>query len=255
MKNLLLLSLFACAFLSAGCKTTQTETSQMVPKGTYRDPGYMHGVNVSHYLSQLGSRYEFGDTSFISESDFEWLKNEGYDHIRLPVDGPYLLDEQGSIKVEMFDKVDRTIGWANKHDLNVLLDIHKLPGSTFSGDIDSRLFESEELQAIAFRLWDFIAKRYKDKGSELRFEILNEPVSDDAKLVTVFYSKAIRIIRGISPQRVIHVCSNRWANHGTVGSLEPLRKTLLLKSTMRLHQESLFFISIHFHKMTWWKFS
>jgi len=186
------------------------------------DPGYMHGVNISHYLSQLGSRFTFGDTSYVSEADFAWLSQEGYDHVRLPVDGPYLIDEQGSILENKFEQVDRTIAWANKHGLNVLLDMHKLPGSTFSGDIDSRLFENRNLQETAFELWKFIASRYREKGAELRFEILNEPVSDDPLLVTAFYAEAIRLIREISPDRVIHVCSNRWARIETVQFLEPL---------------------------------
>ncbi len=186
------------------------------------DPGYMHGVNISHYLSQLGSRYTFGDTDYVSEADFAWLSEQGYDHIRLPVDGPPLLREDGSIRTEMFREIDRTIEWANDNGLNVLLDLHKLPGTSFSGDIDSRLFENEQLEQLARRLWEFIALRYREKGPELRFEILNEPVSEDAQLVTAFYARMIRLIREISPERVIHVCSNRWGRIETVDALLPL---------------------------------
>ena len=208
---------FMTGFLQSGYALMQSAST-----GQTLDTGYMRGVNISHYLSQLGSRFSYGDTSFVAEKDFAWLSSEGYDHIRLPVDGPYLVDENGAILAGKFEQIDRTINWANEHGLNVLLDIHELPGSNFSGDLDNRLFENRELQETAFRLWKYIAGRYKDKGKELRFEVLNEPVSDNPELVTEFYARAIRIIREISPDRVIHLCSNRWGRIETIGYLEPL---------------------------------
>ena len=222
MKIQLILKVVSSVLILTGCQAEAMQTTELAPGAKPMDPGYMKGVNISHYLSQLGSRFTYGDTSYVSEADFQWLSEEGYDHIRLPVDGPYLLDEEGSILVEKFSQVDRTINWANQHGLNVLLDIHKLPGSTFSGDPDSRLFENKDLQQTAFKLWQYIAGRYRNKGDELRFEILNEPVSDHPKLVTDFYAKVIKLIRKISPQRVIHVCSNRWGRIETISYLEPL---------------------------------
>lgn len=217
-----LLSLFTMCLILAGCQKAPEVLPELAIGAKPMDPGYMRGINISHYLSQLGSQFTFGDTDYVSEKDFVWLRQEGFDHIRLPVDGPLLLGEDGSIKTDMFGQIDRTIEWANRNGLNVLLDMHKLPGSSFSGDPDSRLFENPELEEIAGKLWKFIALRYRERGPELRFEILNEPVSADAALVTAFYGRMIKLIRGISPDRVIHVCSNRWGRIETIDALLPL---------------------------------
>lgn len=222
MKNLKLLKALPLIGFMTGCLQADCAPMPLASAGGSLDTGYMRGVNISHYLSQLGSSFSYGDISYVGESDFEWLSKEGYDHIRLPVDGPYLVDGNGTILAGKFEQIDRTINWANAHGLNVLLDMHKLPGSNFSGDLDTRLFEDKDLQETAFRLWKYIAGRYKGIGRELRFEILNEPVSDHPELVTAFYARAIRIIREISPDRVIHVCSNRWGRIETIGYLEPL---------------------------------
>jgi len=218
MKNKTLLFALAIIGILTGC---QNENNKMTTS-VNDDTGFMKGVNISHYLSQTGSRFTYGDTSYVSEKDFKWLAKQGYDHVRLPVDGSPLINDDGSINSGMFEAIDQTIDWATGNGLNVLLDIHELPGSNFSHNPDSRLFENSDLQSKAVLLWTFISNRYKNHGPELRFEILNEPVSDNPELVTAFYSKLISVIREISPNRVIHVCSNRWGSLNTVASLEPL---------------------------------
>jgi endoglucanase len=182
---------------------------------------YEAGVNISHYLSQAGHR-GFAKPGYITGEDMAWIASKGYDHIRLPIDGPELLTADGQVRQKRLPKVDETIGWAHKNGLNVLLDMHKLPGSTFSGDIDSRLFTDERLQAQAIKLWQTLAERYRHIGPELRFEILNEPVADNDQDVTAFYAKVLAAIREISPKRVIYLCSNRWGRIETAGALEPL---------------------------------
>lgn len=191
------------------------------PETSYAS-GYSKGVNISHYLSQLGTTRKFADKKQFNEKDAEWLAQRGYDHIRLPVDGPYLINKNGSIRKSRLKAIDRTLQWARKHDLNVILDIHKLPGTAFSGDIDARLFTDPEMQAQSIHLWMVLAERYKAYGPELRFEILNEPVSPDPLLVNAFYEKAIKAIRAISPERPIMIGSNRWQKFDTVEYLEPL---------------------------------
>jgi endoglucanase len=190
---------------------------------TTHGSGYGKGVNISHYLSQLGPR-KFADKKQFNEKDMSWIAARGYDHIRLPVDGPNIMNKDGSIRNSRLKAIDRTLEWAKKHGLNVILDIHKLPGTAFSGDIDARLFTNPEMQEQALNLWTVLANRYKSFGQELRFEIINEPVAPDPLLVNAFYEKAIRVIRDISPNRPIMLGSNRWQRFDTVEYLEPLLK-------------------------------
>jgi endoglucanase len=74
----------------------------------------------------------------------------------------------------------------------------------------------------AGKLWRVISERYKAVGPELRFEILNEPIANDPADLTRFYSRILGIIREVSPQRTVLVCSNQWGSFHTVQHLEPL---------------------------------
>ncbi len=201
--------------------------------------GYSKGVNISHYLSQLGER-KFADKAQFNEKDVAWIAAKGYDHFRLPVDGPNIMKENGSIRKSRLKAIDRTLEWAKTHKLNVILDIHKLPGTAFSGDIDARLFTDPEMQEKSLHLWSVLAERYKSFGRELRFEIINEPVAPDPLLVNAFYEKAIQAIREISPERPIMIGSNRWQKFDTVEHLEPLLRHSNIIVAVHFYEPHLF---------------
>ncbi|NDV63201.1 glycoside hydrolase family 5 protein [Puniceicoccales bacterium CK1056] len=184
-------------------------------------PTFQHGVNVSHYLSQIGNK-QFADPEYFGRKDMEWIANRGYDHIRLPLDGPLLFDEAGEILWHRLKAVDGVLALAREFELGVILDMHKLLGSDFAFNPDNRLFTSPELQQQAIRLWTGIAARYVEIGPELRFELLNEPVAKDPADLTTFYQSLIPAIRAVSPERTLIVCSNEWASFKTVRHLEPI---------------------------------
>jgi endoglucanase len=203
----------------AGC-SSNSNTLIMMP--TENQPATFHrGVNASHYLSQIRDR-SWADQRHFNKTDIAWIAARGYDHIRLPVDGPLLFGDNGSILTNRLKAVDQVIEWARAHGLGVILDMHKLPGSDFSTNPDNRLFNDSALQDQAIRLWTLIAERYRPVGDELRFEILNEPVAEDAAALTAFYARVIAALRSISPERKIILCSNRWGSFKTVTALEPL---------------------------------
>lgn len=215
----LLAGLCLFAFMTGGCATRATERVNSM--NTVDRPSFHHGVNISHYLSQIGDK-AFADPTSFGKSDMVWIAKRGYDHIRLPIDGPLLFEESGAIRWQRLEAVDEVLDWARDLGLGVILDMHKLPGSDFAFNPDNRLFSSPELQEQAIRLWKGIATRYREVGPELRFELLNEPVAKDPLQLTEFYRKLIPVIRSVSPDRTIIVCSNEWASFKTVRHLEPL---------------------------------
>jgi endoglucanase len=209
-------------FLTSGCQSMEsTGTGAMNQDKEWDHQSYRHGVNLSHYLSQ-SKHHGFARPGYIEEKDLVWIASRGYDHIRLPVDGSELLGKDGTLRERRLLKIDETIGWAHSNGLNVLLDVHELPGSTFSGDIDSRLFTDDGLQETAMSIWRVLSERYQAMGLELRFEILNEPVAERDEDVTAFYQKVLAVIRESSPGRVVYLCSNRWGRIETLGALKPL---------------------------------
>ena len=76
MKTKLLLSLSVALMTALHCSADEV-MPDLSPGAAPMDPGYMHGVNLSHYLSQLGSQFIYGDTGYVSEKDLKWLRQQG----------------------------------------------------------------------------------------------------------------------------------------------------------------------------------
>ena len=213
------LAVITCVLLH-GCQSGEAHNNTEIMQ-IHGDITFLRGVNASHYLSQIGDR-PWANPASCNEEDFAWIASRGYDHIRLPVDGPLLLNHDGSIRMERLGAIDQVLQWAASHGLGVILDMHKLPGSNFARNPDNRLFKDPALQQVAVRLWAHLAERYRSIGPQLRFEILNEPVAGNAADLTAFYAKVVPVIRKVSPERKIILCSNRWGSFHTVEALEPL---------------------------------
>lgn len=208
-------------FVYALTPLTACLSSDFISSTSIANPSFMRGVNISHYLSQVPYA-DYANTSALSESDLQWIAAQGYDHIRLPVDGPLLLSSNKDLRLNRLRPIDKVLEWAFNNGLSVILDMHKLPGSDFAMNPDNRLFTSPVLQHTASEIWSALAHRYKAVGPELRFEILNEPVAENHYDLTRFYEKMIRVIRQQSPDRTLLLCSNKWGSFNTVQHLEPL---------------------------------
>ena len=141
--------------------------------------GYVHGINLGGWLSQCDyseDRYN----SFITEKDFEVVKNWGLDHVRIPVDYNLVEDAEGNYKEEGFARLQKAIDWCRKYGLHMILDLHKTFGFSFDiGENETGFFENEEYQERFYRLWEEFAKRYGMNTDMLCFELLNE-VTDKA---------------------------------------------------------------------------
>src|SRR5699024_3894485 len=85
-------------------------------------------------------------------SDFDLVKKEGMNVLRLPFSYFEMLEEDGSLKETAFDRLDWFIQEAEKRELYVILDLHGAPGSQngkdHSGDIShpngGNLYGNEE---------------------------------------------------------------------------------------------------------------
>lgn len=137
--------------------------------------GYMKGVNFGGWLSQCDHTKDRYDT-FITEADFENVKNMGFDHIRVPVDYELIETEDGQRKEEGYQYIDFAIAMCRKYGLYMILDLHRTPGYSFDPNHNKNgLFDDEKLQKRFFKIWEDLAKRYADENADmLAFELLNE---------------------------------------------------------------------------------
>ena len=72
-------------------------------------------------------------------------------------------------------------------------------------------WNNKSYQERVCALWEFLADRYKDEETIAGYDLLNESVTDNAKLLNRFYKTLIKRIRKIDHNHVLFVEANNWA--------------------------------------------
>ena len=174
--------------------------------------GYMKGVDLGGWLSQ-GSYDREHLESFITEKDIETIAGWGLDHVRVPVDYNIFETDDGTLKNDGIEFVDKAVEWCGKYGLNIVLDVHKTFGFSFySGDNENGFFDNPELQERFYRLWERLSQRYGKYSDRMTFELLNE-VTDQAysDKWNAIARKTIEMIRSYAPDTLIFI-GGYWNN-------------------------------------------
>ena len=172
---------------------------------------FQRGVNISHWLSQSDRRGEERNVYF-TEAEVKAVADAGFDHIRLPIDEEQMWDEDGNKEAQAFQLLHNALGWAKKHKLNTLVDLHIVRSHHFL-DEDPALFIDEAEQKKFGMLWKQLsAELIKYPVEEVAYELLNEAVAKDHNDWNKVYKIAYNIVRENEPNRVIFLGPNRWQN-------------------------------------------
>jgi endoglucanase len=193
---------------------SSVRAASSAPGGAYT---FRHGVNISHWLSQCFD-HPYG-TPWFTEADVQWIAEQGFDHIRLPVDVRLCVAADGSLDPAKLKPISDCIGWSRKRGLGLVLDAHFLPGADFNNDEegrDARVYTDLALQQKVAGIWRALAKHFAQEGPNVRFEILNEPVAEKNADLNPFMHHMLKAIRESNPTRVVYVTSNKWSGFWTV---------------------------------------
>jgi aryl-phospho-beta-D-glucosidase BglC (GH1 family) len=155
--------------------------------------------------------------AFIREEDFAEIKSWGANCIRIPFnyrllefeDKPFSLNEKG------LDFLDKAVEWCIEHGLYCIIDMHALPGAQnpdWHSDCMGKpeFFTNEFNQNRYYRLWHFIANRYKNVPNVAGYDVMNEPVlplSEEGRLKDV-YEKVTKEIRDTGSKQIIFLEGN-----------------------------------------------
>ena len=144
--------------------------------------GFQKGVNLGGWLSQADEKTHEHYRTFITEDNIKEIAGMGVDHIRVPVDYIVIESEDGKMLEDGYAYIDNCVGWCEKYDLNMLIDMHNTYGYTFDpldteGDKEI-FFHDKGLQERFYTMWDRISSRYGSK-KRVAFELLNEVISPD----------------------------------------------------------------------------
>ncbi|MEU4834907.1 cellulase family glycosylhydrolase [Streptosporangium sp. NPDC023615] len=219
-------------------------------------PLLLRGVGLGNWLLAEGYMWRFGDElgsprqierrvealvgtaratefwtryrgSFITEADIARIAELGFDHVRLPLNSRGLIDEAGVYLEDGFAHIDDLLGWCARHGLWVLLDLHGAPGGQTGTNIDDspngrpELFMDERYRRLTVRLWEEIARRYRDNTVVLGYDLLNEPLPDRwqhvyAGELVELYRDLTAAVRAIDPDHLLMYEGSHWATNWSI---------------------------------------
>jgi aryl-phospho-beta-D-glucosidase BglC (GH1 family) len=181
------------------------------------------GFNLTNFFQAL-SRGESSDCT-LQEDDLRWIRDWGFDFIRLPMDYWLWIDSDWkstrklqpddvlAIKESTLEKIDAAVDLCSKHGLHAMLNFHRAPGYCINDpEREPFVLWSDPRAEEAFvHHWDLFAKRYRGiSAKELSFNLVNEaPTPREGYMSREDYvrvmSRAADAIRRHSPDRLIHI--------------------------------------------------
>lgn len=181
------------------------------------------GFNILSFF-QAFSRGEEG-SGIVKDEDLQWIRDWGFDFIRLPMDYWLWIDSQWrqSKRIEPADafkiyeptleKIDCVVDKCSQYGLHLSLNFHRAPGYCINNpEREPFILWKDQLAKEAFVFhWEMFAKRYRGvSSSKLSFNLLNEaPTPKEGYMTKEDYVEvmkmAIAAIRKYSPDRIIIV--------------------------------------------------
>jgi endoglucanase len=146
------------------------------------------GFNLLDYFSPQPG----GGRNKSTEEDLKWMRDWGFDFVRLPMAYPSYLhfDRSRNINPEEvynFDeqvvaKIEELVFLANKHHLHVSLNLHRAPGYCINAGFNEpyNLWKDEAAQKAFCYHWEMWARRFKHLSpKKISFDLVNEPAMRD----------------------------------------------------------------------------
>lgn len=190
--------------------------------------GYLlHGANIpekrfrADFARRLGKKAleDFDESfrgAFVREDDIRRIAGFGFNCIRVPFHFRVVESAPFRYPASGLKFLDKVVGWAKKHRIWAILDLHAAPGSQnkdwHADSAGEALFWAKKSYwRRVFALWEFLADRYKNEESIAGYDLLNESVLEDTGLLNTFYRTLIRRIRTIDRNHILFVEGNTWA--------------------------------------------
>lgn len=145
---------------------------------------YWRGFNLLDFFSPDPS----DGRPRTKEDYFKWMRDWGFDFVRIPIAYPRYLQIDRSknitpedvykISSQGVDEIDALVDIAHKYQFHVSLNLHRAPGYCVNAGFNEpyNLWKDEEAQKAFYFHWNMWAKRYRSISSKLiSFDLLNEP--------------------------------------------------------------------------------
>ncbi len=190
-------------FARAQVPTNFTETARLGTNTPAHEAAlkFMRGVNLGNWLDAPPGQ-DWG--GHYTTNDFTYIRNEGFDHVRLPIAWHYYTGAAPNYTLanNIFSNADFLVTNALNRGLGVIVDIH---------NYDAFATNTYSVTNQFYAIWRQIAAHYSNSPPQLAFELDNEPNGfATTQILNPIYTEAIRQIRLSNPNRVIFVGPSQW---------------------------------------------
>jgi endoglucanase len=127
-----------------------------------------------------------------TEDHFRWMRDWGFDFVRIPIAYPYYLkfdrskditpEQVYDIDNQKLDEIDRLVAMGQKYGMHVCLNLHRAPGYCVNAGFHEpyNLWTDQKAQDAFNFHWGLWAKRHKNESpAKISFDLLNEPTWRD----------------------------------------------------------------------------
>lgn len=142
------------------------------------------GFNLLDFFSPNPSQ----NRNKTKEEHFKWMRDWGFDFVRLPIAYPWYLDidrtknispeDTYKINYNAVDQIDSLISLAHKYNIHTSINLHRAPGYCVNAGFNEpfNLWKDEAAQDAFYYHWNMWARRHKNTSSKLvSFDLVNEP--------------------------------------------------------------------------------
>jgi aryl-phospho-beta-D-glucosidase BglC (GH1 family) len=131
----------------------------------------------------LTERMKAHRETYITERDFVTIASHGLNTVRIPV--PYFIFGDRPPFIGCINYLDKAFNWAEKYGLQILIDLHTVPGGQNGFDNGGicgvcKWCQSPEEVEFVLNLLERLSERYGKRKGLYGIEILNEPISEEA---------------------------------------------------------------------------
>ena len=164
-----------------------------IPSAGAQNPRWF-GFNLLEYFSTDADwmkYFPYQDNGMFQEDDLRWIRDWGFNWVRLPMDYRFWTDSADLFKIheKKIAPIDRAIRLGEKYGLHVNICLHRAPGYCILDTMNealtgihiakekSDLFSDPKMLDAFVYQWTYFADRYKGISSEkLSFNLVNEPI-------------------------------------------------------------------------------
>ena len=127
------------------------------------------------------ARIKIHRSEYISERDFATIKRIGLNTVRIPV--PYFIFGDREPFIGCIEELDKAFNWAEKYDIQILIDLHTAPLSQNGFDNGGicgvcKWSQTPEEVDFVLNVLEKLAKRYGQRKGLFGITPINEPITD-----------------------------------------------------------------------------